>query len=125
MTGQGPAWWPRAKNYITDRPTRTEIEQWQQSTKKLPHRLLMIPPTVIAYVRSKESERAEDILDQIQNVIVVTARSKWILRLEKAATTRRVQVPVQNKMTKRARQINEIVKAMRKEGQKTLHAYFK
>ena len=85
----------------------------------------MIPPTVIAYVRSKESERAEDILDQMQNVIVVTARSKWILRLEKAATTRRVQVPVKNKITKRARQISEIVKAMRKEGQKTLHAYFK
>ena len=81
--------------------------------------------SIRAYVRSKKSERAEDILDQIQNVIVVTARSKWILRLEKAATTRRVQVPVQNKMTKRARQINEIVKAMRKEGQKTLHAYFK
>jgi hypothetical protein len=48
MTGQGPAWWPRAKNHISDCPTRTEIEQWQQSMKKLPHRLLMIPATVIA-----------------------------------------------------------------------------
>ena len=46
-------------------------------------------------------------------------------KAEKAATTRRVQVPVKNKITKRARQISEIVKAMRKEGQKTLHAYFK